>query len=172
MQKRTSPRNSKILSDRISPYGEGVNIASPSPKGEGFRMRLLTSNMAFVGVLLICAGFIIAERTPAPQSIGVALIFLHPFFNRGIKKGLQNIIFNKYAIAMAIYYLLILLSIFHFGNLHLYSQLVLMQIPLIFIPFGLSDPDAISHKKRDIVFITLITAVIIAGVASFVNYLL
>jgi len=128
-------------------------------------------NMAFIGALLVSAGFIIAENSPAPQSIGVALIFLHPFFNGGIKTGLKNLYMNSYALAMAIYYLLILLSGFHGGNMHLYSQLIVMQLPLIFIPFGLSGANTLKPVQKDMIFVTLIAAVTIAGIASFVNYI-
>jgi len=129
------------------------------------------SNMAFIGALLISGGFIVAENTPAPQSVGVALILLHPFFNRQIKTGLKNLYTNKYAAGMAVYYLLILISVFHGGNLALYNQLIVMQLPLILIPFGLSSPKSITPVQRNMIFITLIAAVVIAGIASFINYL-
>ncbi len=128
-------------------------------------------NMAFAGALLVSAGFIIAENSPAPQSVGVALIFLHPFFNGGIKTGLKNLYLNKYALAMAIYYMLILLSGLHGGNLHLYSQLIVMQLPLIFIPFGLASANSLKPGQKDIIFATLVCAGTIAGIASFINYI-
>jgi len=135
-------------------------------------IRWFVVNMAFVGAVLVSAGFIIAGKSPAPQSIGVVLIFLHPFFNGGIKTGIKNLYSNKYALAMAMYYLLILLSGFHGGNMHLYSQLIVMQLPLIFIPFGLSDANSLKAGQKNIIFATLILAVTLTGVASFINYII
>jgi len=127
--------------------------------------------MAFIGAFLVCCGFIIAENTPAPQSIGVALVFLHPIFNGGIKTGLKHLYTNKYALAMVLYYLLILLSFFHGGNMALYNQLIVMQLPLIFIPFGLSGIKSLKPDQKIIIFAALIASVTIAGIASFINYL-
>lgn len=134
--------------------------------------KWLTSNMAFIGALLVSAGFCFAGKSPAPQSIGVLLIFLHPFFNGSIHTGLRNLYLNQYALAMAIYYVLILLSGFHGGDLQQYSQLIFMQLPLIFIPFGLSGANALRPGQKDIIFATLIIAVSLTGVASFVNYVI
>ena len=130
------------------------------------------SNMAFAGALLISVGFVIAGKSPALQSIGVALIFLHPFFNGGIKTGLKNFYLNKYALAMSIYYLLILLSGFHGGDMREYNRLIVMQLPLIFIPFGLSDANALKSGQKNIIFVTLILAVTVTGLASFINYII
>jgi len=135
-------------------------------------IKWFAANMAFVGALLVSVGFCVAGKSPALQSIGVVIIFLHPFFNGGIKTGLRNLYLNQYALAMAIYYVLILLSGFHGGNLHLYSQLVVMQLPLIFIPFGLSGSNALKPGQKNIIFATLILAVALTGVASFLNYII
>jgi len=135
-------------------------------------IALLLPNMAFIGAMLISAGFIVAEKTPAPQSIGVVMIFLHPFLNGGLKTAFQNIYKNRYATAMAVYYLLIVLSIWHLGNLSVYKQWVVMQLPLVLVPFGLSDEKSISKPQRNIIFATLIGVVTLAGIISFINYII
>jgi len=138
----------------------------------GELLKKATSNLAFLGALFISVGFMIAERTPAPQSIGVALIFLHPFFNRGVRPALINLVRSPYAYGLAAYYLLILVSAWHGGNMHEYGTLIFMQLPLVLIPFGLYKADMFSARQRNIILGALVGAAVIAGIASFVNYVI
>jgi O-antigen ligase len=131
-----------------------------------------TSNMAFAGAILICIGFVFGDRTPAPQSIGVGLIFAHPFFNLKIKSALKNLYTNKYALGLVAYYLLILLSAFNTVSWQIYREIILMQVPFIVMPFGLYSSKVLSAKQKDIVLATLVSAVLLAGIASFINYLI
>jgi O-antigen ligase len=135
-------------------------------------IKKATSEMAFAGALLICAGFIFSGFTPAPQSIGVMLIFFHPFFNGGIKEALRSFIRNKYALGLGVYYLLIVISGLYTEDFVQYNKLVIMQIPLLLIPFGLYKEEILNREKRDIIFFVFVVAVIFAGVLSFVNYIL
>jgi O-antigen ligase len=135
-------------------------------------LKKAASNMAFAGAILICAGFIFSDTTPAPQSIGVALIFLHPFFNGGLKTAISNLACNRYAIGLGVYYLLIVISGLYTSNFKIYNQLIVMQLPLLLLPFGLYGGQVIDERKKDIIFIVLVVSVILAGLASFVHYLI
>jgi len=135
-------------------------------------LNTFCSNLAFIGAILICIGFVIAEKTPAPQSIGVVMIFLQPFFKRDIKTAIRNLFFNKYAAGLCIYYLLILVSAINTSNWHEYNKLILMQLPLVMIPFGLYKNNLFTNKQRNIIFAALVVSIIIAGIASFINYIL
>ena len=47
-----------------------------------------------------------------------------------------------------------------------------MQLPLVFIPFGLSDQKTITKPQQNIIFTTLVSAVTLAGIISFINYII
>jgi O-antigen ligase len=132
-------------------------------------LKKAKSNMAFAGAVFICAGLVFS---PALQSIGVALIFLHPFFNGAIKPAFQNLIRNRYGTGLVVYYYLIVLSAFHTSNWPEYQSYVFMQLPLLLIPFGIWKTNFFSRQQLKIIFIVFILSVIITGIASFINYII
>jgi O-antigen ligase len=135
-------------------------------------VRWFFKNIAFIGALLMVSGTVIAEATPAFLSVGCVFILLHPFINDGFKSTYQAIRANRFVWPLLIYYLLILATFFYTHDTFEYGLYIQRQLPLIFLGIGLAIPGIFSRKQVNIIFSTLVGAVLVAGIASFVNYML
>lgn len=135
-------------------------------------IRWFLKNLAFTGALMMVAGSIVAEKTPAFISIGSVLILLHPFVNSGFRNTLIAIRANRYVWLLLLYYFLILISIVYTVNTGMYVKYIQLQLPMVFMGIGLALPGIFTKKQVNIIFATLVVAVLVAGVAAFVNYAL
>lgn len=135
-------------------------------------VRWFFKNIAFVGALLMVSGTVIAEATPALLSVGCVFILLHPFINNGFTNTWKAVKTNPFAWPLLVYYLLILATYFYTHDTFEYGLYIQRQLPLIFLGIGLAVPGIFSRRQVNIIFSTLVVAVLIAGIASFINYML
>jgi O-antigen ligase len=135
-------------------------------------IRWFFKNIAFIGALLMVAGTVIAEMTPALLSVGSVFILIHPFINYGFQSTFKAVRKNAFAWPLLLYYLLILATFFYTNNTFEYGLYIQRQLPLVFLGVGLAVPDTFSKRQLNAIFFTLVMAVLVAGIASFVNYML
>lgn len=135
-------------------------------------IRWFFKNIAFIGALLMVAGTVIAEMTPALLSVGCVFIIIHPLVNNGIAGTFRAVKDNAFAWPLLLYYLLILVTFFYTNNTFEYGLYIQRQLPLVFLGVGLALPGIFTKRQLNIIFATLVLVVLIAGIASFVNYML
>ncbi|MGZ5243173.1 MAG: O-antigen ligase family protein [Bacteroidia bacterium] len=124
---------------------------------------------AFTGILLVLAGFMFA---PALQSIGAALIFLHPFISGDAQKIIPAFKENKILWLLPVYYLLTFLSIFYTDNYDAFwKQNILLKLPFLLFPIGLSTGAHLDKKKLNILLYFFVGLIWLVSTASFINYL-
>lgn len=124
---------------------------------------------AYAGSLCIAAGLVFS---PALQSIGVALIFLHPFLNRKISEIPKTILKNPFAWLLLLLFLATVFSVINVSNYTEFWRKVIVKLPFLLLPIGLMVPGMLSSKQVYRILLVLVTCVCIAGIFSLADYLL
>lgn len=133
-------------------------------------MRAFFKYTAFTGILLVLAGFMFS---PALQSVGVVIIFLHPFLNGDAGKILPAFRENKVLWFLPIYYILTFISVLYTSNYNAFwQQNALLKLPLLLIPIGLSTGGSLDKKLLIRISYFFTALVWLVATSTFIHYLL
>lgn len=125
--------------------------------------------ISFVGAIFIAIGL---PLSPALQSIGVAMIFLHAIVNDNPRNLFLNFRKNNKAKCLFLFFLLTLSSLFYTSNTTGYWEDVKIKLPFLLLSVGFLTQNHIFHKHGNKVLFTLIASVFLTGLISFINYLI
>ncbi len=124
---------------------------------------------AFTGIILILAGLLFS---PALQSIGCALVILHPFLTGNATKILPAFRNNKLLWLLPVYYLITFISILYTDDYKAFwNQNALLKLPFVLLPIGLANGGGLSKKQLNIIMYFFIGIIWLVALATFFNYL-
>ena len=133
-------------------------------------MHNYLKHTAFAGALILVLGLLFS---PAMQSIGTAIIFLHPFLNGEIKDAYKALRKNALALILIAYYLLIFISIFYTSDFKAFwSQNIILKLPFLLIPIGLCNGGGFNKNTLKYVLYFFTAIVWLVATATFINYIL
>jgi O-antigen ligase len=123
-------------------------------------------NLGFAGALFLVSGLV---YSPAMQSIGIGLMFLHFFFNLPVSFKPREHYLKFLLVAL---FLINLVSGLYAHNQAEYWKKIILMLPLLMLPVAFFSPNILSGSRLKIVILVYILTVFSCGCITLGDYII
>ncbi|MBL6962965.1 MAG: O-antigen ligase family protein [Bacteroidetes bacterium] len=133
------------------------------------KANLIKENMGLAGLILFQFGLIFS---PFILSFSLVFLLVQPFLVYSIREVFSRLFSNKISNLLLVYFLLCLLGIFYTQDLNSFWKDLQLKLPLLILPMAFVYSKYYLKRSRHLVLYAFILFIFIAGLLSFIHYLI
>lgn len=115
---------------------------------------------------------LLADVTPLPLSISMALFVIVPFIYIKPVYLIKNLVAHKTMLALTACFFSLLPSVLYSNNMQYYAERLQIALPFLLLPFAFANAPKLNRKQLYYIVLWLIFQVFIIALLAFINYLL